>query len=199
MPNNKKQRNKNIFNKVADIYDFAPFQWWMSRFYSPIFSEVELKKDKKLLDVSCGTGNMLKEMSETFDAELYGIDLSEEMIKHAQNKLTNVNLQVADVSSLPFEDNFFDYVTTTEAFHHYYDQNKALSEMKRVVKPRGKVIIVDIEFFFKSVHRLFEKLEPGCVKVNSRQEMKDLFKQTGLEVEKQKRGFLFAVMTVGSK
>lgn len=195
----KKQQNKNVFNKVADVYDFAPFQWWMKRFYRPVFSEVELTKDKKLLDVSCGTGNMLKEMSKTTKADLYGVDLSENMIKQAKKKLKNVNLQTADVHSLPFEDSFFDYVVTTEAFHHYYDQSKAVAEMKRVVKPGGKVIVVDIEFFFNSIHRLFEKLEPGCVKVNSKEELKKLFEDEDLKVEKQERSFGFAVMTVGVK
>lgn len=195
---NKKEENKQIFDKVAEIYDFAPFQWWMRRFYRPVFSEVELDKSKKLLDVSCGTGNMLKEMSEAGEADLYGVDLSENMIEQAKEKLKDVDLQTADVHSLPFENDLFDYVTTTEAFHHYYGQSKAIAEMKRVVKPGGKVIVVDIEFFFSVVHRLFEQLEPGCVKVNSKEEMRQLFKQQNLDVVRQERSFLFAVMTIGS-
>lgn len=194
---NNKEKNKQVFDKVADIYDFAPFQWWMRRFYRPIFSEVELESNKRLLDVSCGTGNMLKEMEQSSDTELYGADLSENMIKQAEEKLENVNLQTVDVHSLPFEDDFFDYVTTTEAFHHYYNQTKAVAEMRRIVKPGGKVIVVDIEFFFNFVHRIFERLEPGCVKVNSGEEMRQLFQEQNLDIIKQERSFIFAVATVG--
>ena len=105
----------------------------------------------------------------------------------------------ADVHELPFKGETFDYVICTEAFHHYYNQEKALKEMYRVVKEKGKVIIVDVNFFLPIIHRLFEKVEPGCIKVNNKKEMYKLFKKTGLINLKQKRSFLFAVMTEGEK
>ena len=88
-------------------------------------------------------------------------------------------------------------VVSTEAFHHYDDQLKALQEMVRVSK--GRVIVVDINFFLRPLHGLFEKLEPGCVKINNKKEMRELFREAGLREIRQKRSFLLAVATMGMK
>jgi len=58
---------------------------------------------------------------------------------------------------------------------------------------------VDINFFLWPIHWLFERFEPGCVKVNNKKEMKILFEQAGLREIRQERSFLFAVMTMGKK
>jgi ubiquinone/menaquinone biosynthesis C-methylase UbiE len=122
------------------------------------------------------------------------------MLKKARTKLPkNVTLVNADVHNLPFKDDYFDYVITTEAFHHYHNQERALSEMKRVVKKGGKVIVSDIHFFLRPIHWLFEKLEPGCVKINSKKEMRELFEKIALKNVRQSRNFIFAVMTTGEK
>jgi len=66
------------------------------------------------------------------------------MLEVTKSKLgDNVKLQKSDVHNLPFENNIFDYVITTEAFHHYYDQMKVIGEMKRVTKQGAKIIVVD--------------------------------------------------------
>ena len=120
------------------------------------------------------------------------------MLLAAKRKLPSyAKLYEADVNKLPFKENKFDYVLSTEAFHHYYDQKKALQEMKRVTKRKGRVIVADINFYFRPIHWLFEKLEPGCVKVNSAKQMRELFNRVGLKIEMQKRTFLFAVTTIG--
>ena len=71
--------------------------------------------------------------------------------------------------------------------------------MKRVAKIGGNVIIVDVNFFSRFVHKLFQRLETGCVKLNDMNEMKELFKKAGLKVINQKRNFLFSVVTYGQK
>ena len=161
------QQNRQLFDRWAKSYDKAVFQFWMRKFYAQATAELQLNPKTKVLDISCGTGELLKSLQGK--AELYGIDISEEMLKAAKKKLgRKVKLLKADVHRLPFEDNFFDYAMTTEAFHHYYDQPSALKEMVRVTKNGGKIIVADINFFLKPVHWLFQKIEPGCVKVNSK-------------------------------
>src|SRR3989338_3325884 len=122
------------------------------------------------------------------------------MLKTAKKRLpSSVKLYTADVHSLPFASNTFDYVLTTEAFHHYYDQRQALQEMKRVAKKGGQIIVVDVNFFFFFIHWIFQKFEPGCVKINSKKQMKQLFENAGLTQIVQQRSFLFSITTKGSK
>lgn len=194
----KLEANKKFFGNWASTYDFSLFQWWMRGFQREVKKSFILSKETKILDISCGTGELLKELQGK--AQLTGVDFSEEMLEKARGKLAkDVELKQADVHELPFKENTFDIVISTEAFHHYYDQEKAVKEMMRVTKKGGKLMISDINFFSKVIHYLFEKIEPGCVKVNSKKEMYELFKKAGLKNITQKRSFLFAVLTIGEK
>ncbi|MDP3639684.1 MAG: methyltransferase domain-containing protein [Nanoarchaeota archaeon] len=200
---NNLRENETFFDRWAKSYDRPLFQFWMRGFYQPALQQIT--KSGKVLDVSCGTGGFLRELQERVSDEkkgstLYGADISSQMLAAASRKLGKiVHLQKADVHRLPFKDNHFDYVVSTEAFHHYANQRKALAEMKRVAKKQGKVLIVDINFFLRPLHWLFQKLEPGCVKINSRKEMRTLFQEAGLQHIMQQRSFLFAVLTQGVK
>lgn len=196
------EKNKTLFNQWAPTYDFPLFQFFMKKFHRPVLEEIDFLKNPAILDISCGTGELLRllHINGKERGTLYGVDIAEKMLTIARRKLPHsVHLKKADVHELPFPDCTFDYVVTTEAFHHYYDQPKALQEMKRVLKERGKVIVVDVNFFLPLIHILFQKLEPGCVKINNRREMRMLFAKAGLQVVRQQRTFLFAVMTAGMK
>ncbi|MBI2582398.1 class I SAM-dependent methyltransferase [Candidatus Woesearchaeota archaeon] len=194
----KIEQNITLFDRWAKTYDKPLFQFWMRKFYQPALKLID---SGKVLDVSCGTGEFLRELDKKKKKiTLYGIDLSSHMIAKARTKLgKKINMQTADVHQLPFPEDSFDYVVSTESFHHYYDQSKALAEMKRVAKKGGTIVIVDINFFLKPIHWLFEKFEPGCVKVNSRKEMRDLFRKVGLHNIIQFRSFIFSVLTTGVK
>jgi len=200
-PNNNFKKNFNFFNAWASHYDFCPFQWWMKKFQEPILQELDHHSNIKILDLSCGTGELLLSLSrQKKNHQLYGVDLSPAMIAVARKKLPpEVLVQEADVHALPFSSHTFDYVVSTEAFHHYYDQQKALQEMKRVAKKGGKVVVADINFFFWFIHWLFQKLEPGCVSINNKSEMRLLFQEAGLNTISQQRHFIFSITTQGTK
>ncbi len=199
--NNKiKEINRKLFNRWASTYDFGLFQFWMKKFQVPAIKEIDFGKKPKILDISCGTGELLRSLAAAGKGKLYGVDIAEKMLDKARQKLpSEVQLQKADVHHLPFKSDTFDYVLTTEAFHHYSGQKKALQEMSRVTRKGGKVIVVDVNFFLRPVHFLFHKPAPVTVTLHDREEMKKLFAEAGLKVEKQQRSFLFAVMTVGVK
>ncbi len=194
----KKEENLSFFNGLAKSYDAPLLQFWMEKFHRGVLKEVSEKKRFKILDVGCGTGKLLEKLRGR--SSLFGVDLSLKMLEVAKERLENkATLVEGDVHKLPFKNNFFDYTISTEAFHHYYAQSKALEEMKRVTVKGGKVIVVDINFFLRFIHYLFEKFEPGCVKVNNKKEIYALFEKAGLQNIRQKRAFLFAVMSVGYK
>jgi len=110
-----------------------------------------IKAGDKVLDVCCGTGNQVFHYARE-GAIAYGIDLDPGMIKVAENNkrksgLNNVSFQIADAQNLPFEGNFFDFVSISFALHEKERRvrDKVVSEMKRVVKKKGSLIFIDFK------------------------------------------------------
>lgn len=99
------------------------------------------------LDVACGTGNYLAVQRAAFgDAvEWRGVDASEAMLARAVEKNPEMDLRVGRAEAIPHDDGAFDYVTTSFAFHHFEDKGRALDELCRVTKPKGRVRILNAE------------------------------------------------------
>jgi ubiquinone/menaquinone biosynthesis C-methylase UbiE len=133
---------ENIWNSLAE-------QW--NRFRSKPFPETVLYlsrtwKNGKLLDIGCGNGRNLISFAEK-DFICEGIDFSIEMVKNAKSKFKKLGLKAkfhaSNMTKLPFKDNSFDYLICIASFHHLnkLDQEKALDEFKRILKPGGKMYI----------------------------------------------------------
>ena len=104
--------------------------------------------DDSVLDVACGPGIIACEFAKKV-FHVTGIDITPAMIEEAKNlqrerKIDNVNWRLGDVTKLPFEDESFSLVVTRYSFHHLIDQKQVLEEMKRVCKPNGKILIIDV-------------------------------------------------------
>ena len=107
-----------------------------------------IDKGTSVLDVASGTGESACFLSERFGAHVVGIDLSDQMIGRAEEKrraraLNLVEFRKADAGDLPFPDAAFD-VVICECALCFFDKEKVLGEMARVVKPGGRVGIHDL-------------------------------------------------------
>ncbi|PRY55740.1 class I SAM-dependent methyltransferase [Glycomyces artemisiae] len=101
-----------------------------------------------VLDIGTGPGLLLRSLAATRpDLRLTGIDIAQDMIDHASSNLADlrVDLRAADVASLPFEDDTFDLVVTTYSSHHWGDPATAASEIRRVLRPEGRLLNYDFE------------------------------------------------------
>jgi len=102
------------------------------------------KDYKTLLDIGSGTGYLINMLSQSYEAEYTGLDLSPNMISEANKKnIKNAKFVEGRSDALPFEDASFDVVTCSQSFHHYPDTDKALQEARRVLKPNGLYILSD--------------------------------------------------------
>ena len=116
-----KENSKETFNQQAATYDKDIKGQHAHSLYPVLLEKLSHTSFHCALDLGCGTGEMMKLILQKDNRkELYGIDLSEEMLSVAKAKLPDeVKLLLGDSESLPFPDNFFDVVYCNDSFHHY--------------------------------------------------------------------------------
>jgi len=105
-----------------------------------------------ILDVGCATGRLLDSIAEKGGVRLAGFDLAPKIVDVARSKLAHrgvdVELKCADAEdSLPWPSHRFDVVTMTGVLHHFFNPHAALKEVIRVLRPGGRLIMVDPCFF----------------------------------------------------
>jgi len=105
-------------------------------------------KGPRVLEVGTGTGYLLARFAADYEA--YGVDINEALLAVAKKNLREAgreaDLHRASVEALPFPNGFFDTVVSTMAFTGFPDGNQALSEMSRVLKRDGRLVLVDVSF-----------------------------------------------------
>ncbi len=98
-------------------------------------------RGKRVLDVGCGKGRFARVFHEQEpEAELWGLDISESMLQFVPD---GIRTRAGSMTELPFEDGFFDCAYATESLEHAVEIEKAVSEICRVVKPGGRIAIID--------------------------------------------------------
>ena len=97
--------------------------------------------DKGVLDVGCGKGRFARVLRERFPrADIWGLDISEEMLRFVP---AGVKTRAGLMTELPFPASTFDFVYATESLEHAVEIERAVSEMCRVLKPGGRLVIID--------------------------------------------------------
>ena len=138
-------QRKRAWRKQAPSYDRL-IGWWERRFFGEDNRPwVCSRADGKVLEVAVGTGLNLP----FYDAglEVVGIDLSPDMLAIARQRALeagqDVDLREGDAHDLDFEDETFDSVVCTFSLCNIPDTDRALAEMQRVLRPGGRLILVD--------------------------------------------------------
>jgi len=146
------EKVRNMFADIAEDYDrvntilsFGVHHAWRTR-------TVQLsgaQSGDKVLDCATGTGDLALEFKEQVgdDGYVLGTDFCKEMIEHAPDKAAEQNLvvdfEVADAMNLPYESDRFDIASIAFGIRNVDDPVQALKEMGRVVKPGGKVVVLE--------------------------------------------------------
>lgn len=105
----------------------------------------EGKQVNRILDVGTGTGDFVKVLKNVFPkAEITGVDPLEESLQEAKRIYPDVHFQKMSGEKLAFENKQFDVVSISMALHHLPDIQAAFSEMKRVLKPEGWMIVNEL-------------------------------------------------------
>lgn len=162
-----------------------------------------LSPGDRILDVACGTGALLRAVAASdVPVTLAGVDATPEMLEVASAQLgPSAELKHAPAESLPFEDGAFDTVVTTNALHFFRRPENALSEMWRVTKPGGRVVITDWcgDFVFCRIcDRVLRVFSPAHHLVYDTRRCRELLQDAGfqsIDIEKYKITWLWGLMT----
>lgn len=180
---NKKEQVAEMFNSIAFRYDF------LNRFLSAgidiqwrkkAIRQIKDLNPKKILDVATGTGDVaLMTLKMLKPDKIVGIDISEGMLEFGRKKIeklglnNKIDLQKGDSEQLHFPDNEFDAVTVAFGVRNFENLLQGLKEMHRVLKPGGRLVVLEFskpkQLAFKKFYNLYMNIvTPGIGKMLSK-------------------------------
>lgn len=179
--------NQKRFDRWSHNYHVGRIHKWFRFRQQLVVDQMDLNDGGSVLDIGCGTGWCVLNLMEKFPrSKAFGLDLSYGMLAKASAELTSLNgnrFVLGDAENLPFSSQAFDYVVCTSSFHHYTSPQTALLDFKRILKPGGKLIIIEScrrgSFGVWLWDRWLRISEKGHVKYYTREELFMLFKQAG--------------------
>lgn len=147
---------KDAFSKIADRYVVTNHVLSMGTdilWRKKVGRIVKAWQPNDILDVATGTGDLALELQKVCpDANLLASDFCPEMLAHASTRGVK-NTQVVDAMNMPFEDDSCDVLTVAFGLRNMSDYAAALTEMKRVIRPGGHLLVLD----FSTPNGLLEK------------------------------------------
>jgi demethylmenaquinone methyltransferase/2-methoxy-6-polyprenyl-1,4-benzoquinol methylase len=166
----KRERVEDMFDRIAPKYDLLNKvlsvgidKGWRKK----MVAELKPLQPKKMLDIATGTADVAIACMQLQPSHITGVDISALMLAEGQKKIEGlgfakqITLQQADSENLPFEDNSFDAITVAFGVRNFQNLDKGLSEMLRVLKPNGKVVILEFsqpeKFPIKQFYNFYSK------------------------------------------
>jgi demethylmenaquinone methyltransferase/2-methoxy-6-polyprenyl-1,4-benzoquinol methylase len=156
---NKDQKQEKIvsmFDEIASTYDVTNRvlsmgidKSWRKRGCDKTLELLERNRDLTVLDVACGTGDMLQwwrdrgEVAGVSFKRFIGVDPSEGMLKVAKEKVDYADFIVAKAQDMPIEENTADILSISYGIRNVVDRQEAIHEFYRVLKPGGMVVILE--------------------------------------------------------
>src|SRR5215213_598731 len=135
-----------MFDRIAGVYDLMNTVMTAGlhhRWRSRAVDLAAVGPGTRALDVACGTGDLAIALASR-GGDVVGSDFSEGMLDRARAKAPGLTWEQADAMALPYEDSAFDAVTVGFGARNFSDLPRGLREMVRVVKPGGRVVILEI-------------------------------------------------------
>jgi ubiquinone/menaquinone biosynthesis C-methylase UbiE len=142
---------RGFFDAWSRVYDFPLVQRATYRpVHDAVLGALAAEPCPRVLDIGCGTGRLAERLlAAPTVRSVVGCDFSAGMLAHAAERLApaarastaTVTLVRGDATRLPFADAAFDAAVSTEAFHWFPDQDAALRELRRVLRPGGRLLL----------------------------------------------------------
>ena len=179
----KKEFVEKMFDDISNNYDllnrilsFGIDKYWRKK----LIQSMSILDNQYILDVATGTGDVIFEINKKYNVISIGLDISKKMLKIANvklNKIKKENTRIefihGDAENLPMGDNCYDHICISFGFRNLGDYDMALKEFYRVLKPGGKLSILEFSksksnFFNYIFQFYFNKILPRIASLISR-------------------------------
>jgi demethylmenaquinone methyltransferase/2-methoxy-6-polyprenyl-1,4-benzoquinol methylase len=164
---------RRMFDRIAPVYDAMnrTMTAGLDRRWRRISAESVVRPGDRVLDACCGTGDLAIADARA-GGKVTGLDFSEPMLARARRKAPELEWLRGDLLQLPFEDAVYDAATVGFGVRNVADLDRALAELRRVLRPEGRLAILEItrpggvlgpfyRVWFDQVVPLLGKLVPG--------------------------------------
>ena len=199
-------RNVQKWDRRADTYDDQLFNYlrYMQR---RLIARLPLSPHQWVLDIGCGTGWAVRRIAALLEqqGQLFGIDLAPKILEKAAAQARDdpsVHYEQANSEALPFRADSFDLIICTNSFHHYLRPAQALGEMRRVLKPGGRLYLGDVtadSLLAKTLDWSARRREPEHVRFYTTPDYRHLFAEARLEYTAVSAGVPLFKVHVGEK
>jgi demethylmenaquinone methyltransferase / 2-methoxy-6-polyprenyl-1,4-benzoquinol methylase len=134
-----------MFDRIAPVYDAMnhAMSAGLDRRWRRLTAEAVVAPGDRVLDACCGTGDLAL-AAQAQGGKVTGLDFSEGMLERARRKSSDVEWIRGDLLGLPFQDAAFEAVTVGFGVRNVEDLDRALRELRRVLKPGGRLAILEI-------------------------------------------------------
>jgi ubiquinone/menaquinone biosynthesis C-methylase UbiE len=191
------------YTKLAATYD----QRWSAYLKASLrmtFEKVAKLPACRVLDVACGTGQLLGLLAKRSDLpELIGIDRVPAMLNVARQRFGHrATFLECEAAQLPFDDASFELITSTSAFHYFEDVDVILSEIRRVIYPKGNLVITDWSrnfLWMKLLNRILPWTHHAHVHTFSSRELEQCLVRAGFSIKSTTRtriDWFWGMMTI---
>ncbi len=182
------EKNDRFYSRIARLYEIGAkiLPFWR-RWLNSTLAQIQ---GPRVIEISFGTGYLFSQLAPKY--AMYGVDYNERFVQMLGKCLTRKNIRAnvcrGKVEALPYRSEFFDSIVNTMEFTGYPDAVKAMSEMHRILKTGGRLIMVDVNYP-KDQNRLGILLARSYIVIGDIiRDMNKLFEQFNFEYTDQEIG-----------
>ena len=145
------------YDSIANTYDTSFDGKFTAKFKQIMLELCRVSDGDRVLDVGCGNGKLIIEISRKADIKAYGVDISPNMINVCKQRYGNIDFRTTSGEDLPFEDGSFDMLTICCVLHHLNNPYKFFAEAYRVLAKDGVLVVGEPCFPFQTKNILSQR------------------------------------------